>query len=572
MTVTKTRTIPFAKQTVLVIGDESVGKSALVASLTGRGAYSSNFRGSTVSVQTYASDRADFVDTPGILFASDVESTQRTLSELAEHERVLVVVNATHLDEDLRRMLPLVQGKWGAVAVTFWDKVQSGTHAFEAIEKLSAESGVPFVAIDARRVTASQRVKIFAALNAEATFVLPELLARAGWRIEPMPGLLDNRWFGPWLALVLLLAPSAIAVQAANTFAGWADPIVNGLLAGVIESVKASMPEFLAVMFVGKYGLLTMGPLLFVWAVPTVVLYAVLLAVYKASGLLDRMTTSLQPLMRHVGLTGRDLVRVIMGMGCNVPAVIATRSCSSCTRGACLHAIGFGSACSYQFGATLAVFAAVKQPELIWPYLGYLTLTTLIYTRLVSHPSARSKLNILRIEGRSFLSWPSLTAVWREARATLKDFTFRSLPIFFAITLVASLLDWFGVVSRIASVLEPLMATFRLPAESAIVLLMASIRKDGILLLAEQSSASTLTPVQVLTGVYLAGVLLPCLVTVLTIAREQSWKFAAKLVARQLIAAVIFSALLAWGGGLLETSKRTTQGVLISNFPFDGAR
>ena len=181
-------------------------------------------------------------------------------------------------------------------------------------------------------------------------------------------------------------------------------------------------------------------------------------------------------------------------------------------------------------------------------------------------------MNILTIEGRSFLSWPSLNAVWREARATLKEFTFRSLPIFFAITLVASLLDWFGVVSRIASVLEPLMATFRLPAESAIVLLMASIRKDGILLLAEQSSASTLTPVQVLTGVYLAGVLLPCLVTVLTIAREQSWKFAAKLVARQLIAAVIFSALLAWGGGLLETSKRTTQGVLISNFPFDGAR
>ena len=98
------------------------------------------------------------------------------------------------------------------------------------------------------------------------------------------------------------------------------------------------------------------------------------------------------------------------------------------------------------------------------------------------------------------------------------------------------------------------MAAFRLPAESAIVLLMASIRKDGILLLAEQNSASTLTAVQVLTGVYLAGVLLPCLVTVLTIAREQSWKFAAKLVAGQFVAAVIFSVLLAWGGHWLETS------------------
>jgi Fe2+ transport system protein B len=552
-----TTAVAAAKQTVLVIGDESVGKSALIACLTGRAAYSSNFRGSTVSVQTYSGDRADFVDTPGILFHSDAETTRLTLAELGKpHDRVLVVIKATQLDQDLRRMLPLVVRRCGAVAVTFWDKVQPGEHAFEAIEKLSAESGVPFVAVDARRVTESQRERLHTALETEAKFVRPELLGRAGWRIEPKPGLLDNRWGGPWLALALLLAPSVIAVQAANTLAGWADPLVSGSLAGVIESVKASVPEFLAAMIAGKYGLLTMGPLLFVWAVPTVVLYAVLLAVYKASGLLDQMTTALQPMMRPIGLTGRDLVRVIMGMGCNVPAVIATRSCSSCTRGACLHAIGFGSACSYQFGATLGVFAAVKQPGLIWPYLGYLTLTTLIYTRLVSHPQARSRFNILTIEGRSFLSWPGFKAVWREARETLQEFAFRSLPIFFAITLIASLLDWFGIVARAASLLEPLMSVFRLPAESAVVLLMASIRKDGLLLLAEQSSAATLTSVQVLTGVYLAGVLLPCLVTVLTIAREQSWTFAGKLVARQLAAAVIFSVLLAWGGyWLMEGGK-----------------
>lgn len=548
MNTTAVATVAAAKQTILVIGDESVGKSALIAGLTGRAAYSSNFRGSTVSVQTYSGERADFVDTPGILFASDAESTHRALVELTEHERVLVVVKATHLDQDLRRMLPLVQGKCGAVAVTFWDKVQPGEHSFEAIEKLSAESGVPFIAVDARRVTEAQRAVLHSALETEARFVRSELLGRAGWRIEPKPGLLDNRWVGPWLALALLLAPSVIAVQVANTFAGWADPLVSGVLAGVIQTVKAASPEFLAAMLVGKYGLLTMGPLLFVWAVPTVVLYALLLAIYKASGLLDRMTTALQPLMRPIGLTGRDLVRVIMGMGCNVPAVIATRSCSSCTRGACLHAIGFGSACSYQFGATLGVFAAVKQPGLIWPYLGYLTLTTLIYTRLVSHPQARSKLNILTIEGRSFLNWPSLAAVWREARETLQEFALRSLPIFFAITLVASLLDWFGAVARVASLLEPLMALFRLPAEAAVVLLMASIRKDGLLLLAEQSSATALTSVQVLTGVYLAGVLLPCLVTVLTIAREQSWKFAGRMIARQVVSAVVFALVLAWVG------------------------
>ncbi|MDB5341629.1 MAG: Fe2+ transport system protein [Schlesneria sp.] len=543
-----TATIATGKQTVLVIGDESIGKSALVAKLTGRAAYSSNFRGSTVNVQTYSGDRANFVDTPGILFASDSESTQSTLAELTQHEQVLVVVKATHLDQDLRRMLPLVQGKYGAVVVTFWDKVQPGEQAFEAIEKLSAESGVPFVPLDARYMSERQRAAVFTALDADAQFVRRELLGRAGWRIEPKPGLIDHRWIGPYLALALLLAPSVVVVQVANTFAAWVDPLLSGSMADTIGWVKKAAPEFLAAVIAGKYGLLTMGPLLFAWAVPTVVLYSLLLAVYKETGLLDRITTSLQPLMRHVGLTGRDLVRVIMGMGCNVPAVIATRNCSACTRGACLHAIGFGLACSYQLGATLAVFAAVRQPGLIWPYLGYLTLTTLIYTRLVSHPQARNKLNVLTIEGRSFLSWPDLQAVYREACGMLREFMFRSLPIFFTITLIASVLDWFGIVRHAASWLGPAMGVFRLPAESAVVLLMASIRKDGLLLLAEQSSADSLTGVQVLTGVYLAGVLLPCLVTVLTIAREQSWGFASKLVMRQLIAAVIFAMALAWGG------------------------
>jgi Fe2+ transport system protein B len=49
-------------------------------------------------------------------------------------------------------------------------------------------------------------------------------------------------------------------------------------------------------------------------------------------------------------------------VGCNVPAVISTRGCSSCSRGTCISAIAFGSACSYQFGATLGVFSAAELP------------------------------------------------------------------------------------------------------------------------------------------------------------------------------------------------------------------
>jgi len=56
---------------------------------------------------------------------------------------------------------------------------------------------------------------------------------------------------------------------------------------------------------------------------------------------------------------------------------------------------------------------------------------------------------------------------------------------------------------------------------------------------------------QVLTAVTLAGVLLPCLVTAWTIAREFTAKYALKLCLKQIVGAAGFSLILAWGGALL---------------------
>jgi ferrous iron transport protein B len=119
------------------------------------------------------------------------------------------------------------------------------------------------------------------------------------------------------------------------------------------------------------------------------------------------------------------------------------------------------------------------------------------------------------------------------------------------ITIIASVLDWFGLITALAGWINPLMGLFGLPPEAALPVILASIRKDGLLLFAEPDTLAILTPLQILTGVYLAGVLLPCLVTALTIAREQSVRFAVGLMARQAIAAIGFSLVLVWGVGWL---------------------
>jgi len=245
-----------------------------------------------------------------------------------------------------------------------------------------------------------------------------------------------------------------------------------------------------------------------------------------------------------------------MGFGCNVPAIVSSRACHTCSRGACVSAISFGSACSYQLPATLAVFAAAGMVWMGVVYLAVLALTTLIYLRFTTPKVLRLATNNLVSPRSDSLSPPSWRSIWREVAGNLKQFIVMAFPIFAAICFAAALLDWLGVLAVLSQALAPVLALFNLPGEAASAVVLGSIRKDGIAIGLLESAGGSLkvaltTPSQVLTAVYLAGVLLPCLVTVFTIVREMRWKFAARLCARQMLWAAGFGLLIAWGGELV---------------------
>ena len=534
-----------APPTTLLLGRASVGKSTLVRALTGQPARNVNFRGTTVPCSEYTTSSRVFVDTPGLHRASDADTVRRTLKALVDADEVLLVASATQLDEDLDLLLPLVQGRRASIAVTRWDLVADHAAAREAIVRMSLATGLPFVVLDARRPDTAALEELQAAVTEPGTVRHERTPVRAGWRIEPRHGLLDHKVAGPATAVVLLVVPALLAVLGANQVAAWLDPLTLAVTTPLAERV-AGWPGPLAAVLAGDYGLLMMGPLLFVWAVPTVLVYAVLISVYKASGLADRIGTALHPLLRPVGLHGRDVTRVLMGFGCNVPAIVSTRSCSACTRPTTVGAISFGSACSYQLGATLAVFAAADRSSLVVPYLALLVAATLVYTRLISQPDARSTLNTLLIEPRTFLTRPSFTAVGAEARGTVWAFFRTALPTFFAIAMVASLLDWSGMLDAAGGLLGPAMAVFALPVDAALPTVLAAVRKDGILLLAEDGAVASMSATQLLVATFLAGTLLPCLVTAITIGRELGLRFTGRLVAQQAAFAGAVAAAVGW--------------------------
>ncbi|MEM1370335.1 MAG: nucleoside recognition domain-containing protein, partial [Cyanobacteria bacterium P01_H01_bin.15] len=490
---------PPALRTTVIIGKENTGKSELAAALTHKSPTSSNFQGSTVVCERYQFGENLFIDTPGILLRSDTRTTRIALEQLQDHDTVLLVVKATHVNEDLADLLPLVAGKRGLIVVSFWDKVLSSEFAQQLLARCEQSSPARIIPVDARHLAQEQRQQILGALQTPVPFPSQWNPISVGLSIVPKPTWLEHPRWGGLLAILLLLLPAVLTVWVANAVAGILDPLVQTGL-GPLINFFAQAPSLLAGILIGHYGLVTMGPLLFVWAVPTVILYALFLGAYKASGLIERITVALHPLLRPFGLSGRDLVRVIMGFGCNVPAVISTRACSNCSQKTCVSAIAFGSACSYQFGATLGVFSAANMPGLVLPYLSYLTLTTLIYTRLLAPKAARSPFNSLMIEHRTFLEMPRASAIWRETQGTLNQFFGNAIPIFILITLIASVLDSFGIISALAGWINPLMGLFDLPAAAALPVILASIRKDGLLLFAEPDTLAMLTPLQILTG------------------------------------------------------------------------
>ena len=66
---------------------------------------------------------------------------------------MLLVVPATNIDDDLEALLPLVHGKVGAIAATFWDKVENPTEARDELNALAEDLGVPLAPADARNVS-----------------------------------------------------------------------------------------------------------------------------------------------------------------------------------------------------------------------------------------------------------------------------------------------------------------------------------------------------------------------------------------------------------------------------------
>lgn len=535
--------------TAVLFGLESSGKSALFRALTGAVADESNFRGSTVFCRKCHSAvcRCDIIDTPGIRLADDVQTTRQALAALEDGEKVALVVRGTHLHQELTTLMATASlGKLpAALIVTFADKAPK---ELAALAQRTAEIlGIPYAILNARLPESATILKVAEALGDARSVrtevdreVLPEHAA-----CDPQLSLYEHRLAGPVLSVLTLFAlfavPVWLAYLLADSLQGPMDRALIEPLVGMLEFLPAWAFQILC----GSYGVLTLGWYSFLWAFPVVLLIGVSTAVAEETGIKDRITAALDPVLRHIGLSGRDLIPVLSGFGCNVVAVFQSRACSACTRKSCVSLISFGSACSYQIGATLSLFSVSGNPWLFAPYLAVLFFVGAIHTRLwhgaLAPDQARPQ------NERAFLQSPSWKAVRWRAASVIRMFLVQAMPIFLLICVVAAALDLSGAMDALTGLFSPMAGWFGLPAAVTPAVLFSILRKDGLLILNEGEGEllATLSTSQVFVLVYLASTLTACLVTLWTIRREMGWRTAGILAGRQALTAGVSAWILA---------------------------
>lgn len=543
---------------LVLLGVESSGKSALFRGLTGQATGDeANFRGSTVVCRTGRAALAragasalEVVDTPGVQEADDSVTTRLALQALGRADVVGLVVRASSLQGDLATLLaarpwcdPHGAAPPAVLLVTFSDRAPAGLDDWLA--RLQAATGVPAVALDARQLSARDTTRIAHALDRAAPLDparlcgLPALPARL-----PRRTLLEHTRVGAPLALALFAALFALPVHAAYALADAAQPWLDARLTDPARAwASAHLPALGIALVAGDYGLLTLGAYSFLWAFPVVLLLGAAMALSDEIGLRDRLAHALDPVMRRLGLSGRDLLPVLGGFGCNVVAVVQSRGCGRAHRQACVSLIALGSSCSYQLGASLSVFSAAGRPGLFVPLVLSVFCVGLLHTRLQLPRATRAlRPASLSVVPATFLQPPTWRGLLWRVRAVCAQFLLQAMPIFLGICLVSALLAHLGVLAVLLRALAPVLeVVFGLPTAAAPAIVFSLLRKDGILLLhapaAAAGAADVASPLgagALFLAVFLAATLAPCLVTLYTIGRELGVRAALALAGRQL--------------------------------------
>lgn len=378
---------------VALLGMPNTGKSTLFNRLTGAGARVGNWPGITVDLLSakvlLGGAMVEVVDLPGIYnlhgFSEDEQVVRRFL-ESQPVNLLVVILNAGQMDRQLA--LPLQLRALNIPMLVLLNMADEAGRIGVRVDtgRLEKALGCPVRMMSAKFGTGIDKVRDCLARQIERYPKLAHANAAAmqdDQRIEQeldalvsetvhtpirlptsITERLDHALLHPWLGLPLFFALMFLIFQAVY---GLGTPLQDGmewLLAHLKDAWLAPLlanwpdvPRSLVIegLFDGVGTVLTF--------LPIIGIFFLAMAVIEDSGYLARAAFLMDALMSRFGLDGRAFVMQILGMGCNVPAIMGTRIMRSPALRALTMLIIPFSLCSARLQVILFVVAAVFSPS-----------------------------------------------------------------------------------------------------------------------------------------------------------------------------------------------------------------
>lgn len=549
---------------LLLVGNPNVGKSALFTRITGVHAVSSNYPGTTVGfLEGWLRRSGDVwrvIDVPGAYTLSPTNEAEEVAERMVNEgaDVAVLVLDATALERNLflafqtmERRLPVI------IALNMVDEARhKGIDVDpEALERLLGVPVVPTVAVTGQGISRlldrlpearPARIALPGGYASEtgvpgreerwsAIGEIIEQVQRVSHRHHTLLDKLEDASVDSFWGLiigVLVIVASFASIRFLGEgiideffdplFEAWLLPVAERLSLflggeGLFHDIVVGRLIDGHIDFEQSFGLLTTGlyvPLAMV--LPYVAAFYFVLSLLEDFGYLPRLAVIFDALLHRMGLHGFAIVPSLLGLGCNVPGILATRVLDSDReRFIAATLISVAIPCA---GLQAMILGTVGQLGMRWVFAVYATLilSWLILGRLLHSilPGFSPEL-IVEIPPYRIPSFKSLgLKLWIRIRGFLLE----AVPLVLGGILVVGLLDSTGVTAFLSRLLAPVFnGLLSLPAEASGPILLGILRKDvamGML------GALGLSPVQLVVATVTLSMTFPCIATFIVLWKE----------------------------------------------------
>lgn len=532
-----------------LIGQPNCGKSTLFNQVAGYKAETGNFSGTTV---TFTESRVrvlgevvDLVDLPGCYALDGLNPAERETLRYLHSRQVDVIINvadATRLAQSLELTLELLPLNYPVVlALNMMDEALRLGLRIDG-EGLAQELGLPVLPLVASKGRGVKDVFVTAMAmgkrNAEtakhqienmdpalrhrrALDLVSHYVARGEKRVTWRDRLDDVLLhpIGGYAALLLVLFAFFQAVYGIGKLVeppvlaffetlaqGALRPFGEGsllweIVLGIMQGIAAGMAIVLPYLLPFLFGL----------------------GLLEDIGYLPRIAFLMDAFMHRIGLHGKAIVPFILGYGCNVPAVMSTRSLEEPRDRYLAAALATLVPCAARLAVVFGLVAFYLGPSAAFALylfnLLIIALTGRVLSRLVPEdtPGLILEMPPYRV--------PTLRNVASKAWFRVREFVVEAWPLLIAGSAILAALNYFDLSHFFNGVIRPFTWIMGLPAEVGVPLVFGILRKELSLVMLAQAVGTTdfaaaLSIQQMVVYATFVMFYLPCLATLSVLKRE----------------------------------------------------